>query len=153
MTKKCTKCGEIKPATLEYFYRNKRIKGGLVARCKVCTNKDNIAYVKTEKGRKVVKKAYTKFNQSEKGKLSALKNHLEKRYGITLEQYDEMFENQNGVCMICGGTNADGCRLYVDHDHKTNEIRGLLCFGCNRLLGDAKDNIIILQSTINYLKK
>jgi hypothetical protein len=64
-------------------------------------------------------------------------------YGITVEQYDAMFEAQGGICAICGRP-GDG-PLRVDHDHETNEVRGLLCHGCNvaiGLMGDDPDRLI-----------
>ena len=63
------------------------------------------------------------------------KYFLKQTYGLTLEQYDEMFEEQNGVCAICGGVNPDGRRLFVDHNHETGQIRGLLCVTCNARIG------------------
>ncbi len=76
------------------------------------------------------------------------------KYGVTLKDYDSMFEKQGGKCKICGTVEV-GCkghgRFSVDHDHKTNKVRGLLCQSCNLLLGDAKDDIRILKSAIQYL--
>lgn len=88
-------------------------------------------YQKTEKGKKLLQKHNKRYNKSPKRKDWYLRN----RFGITLEQYDEMFENQNGVCAICGEINIDGRRLAVDHNHETGKIRGLLCTGCNTRLG------------------
>lgn len=62
---------------------------------------------------------------------------LRKKYGITLIQYQEMMDEQGGVCKICGRT-PKGRRLAVDHDHETGQIRGLLCISCNFLVGQAQ---------------
>ena len=65
-----------------------------------------------------------------------------------------MLESQNGICAICGNLETiQKSHLSVDHDHKTNKVRGLLCRECNRALGGFKDNRILLQSAINYLLK
>lgn len=57
-------------------------------------------------------------------------------YGITLKQYDELFRKQKACCAICGRHDSQfKKRLGVDHDHKTGIIRGLLCTGCNIVLG------------------
>lgn len=56
------------------------------------------------------------------------------RYGITLIDYDNMLLEQNGGCKICG-RHPKKYRLSIDHDHKTNKVRGLLCVSCNRALG------------------
>jgi hypothetical protein len=76
-------------------------------------------------------------------------------YGITLEQYDEMFTKQNGVCAICGkpetGKNQHGVvRLSVDHNHSTGEVRGLLCTRCNKHLGII-ENVDFVQKAQEYL--
>lgn len=60
---------------------------------------------------------------------------------------------QNGCCAICGVTEEDlNKRFSIDHCHKTDKIRGLLCTRCNSLIGFAKDNISTLQNSINYLR-
>lgn len=59
---------------------------------------------------------------------------LKYKFGLTLDQYNEMLAAQGGVCAMCGG--LDPIRnLAVDHDHKTGAIRGLLCGTCNTALG------------------
>ena len=63
-------------------------------------------------------------------------------YGITEEDYDRLFEEQGGVCAICGESPED--HLAVDHDHETKAVRGLLCRRCNSglgLLGDSLDRV------------
>lgn len=81
-------------------------------------------------------------------------NHLKSRYGITLEEYNNKFIEQNESCAICK-IHQDDIKicLSVDHCHKTGKIRGLLCSSCNILLGKAKDDIFILKESISYLKK
>jgi Recombination endonuclease VII len=83
------------------------------------------------------------------------RQHLKIKFGITPGQYDEMFAAQQGLCAICGQperTFMDGRKLAIDHDHKQNRIRGLLCFKCNRALGGLNDDISLLQRAIDYLK-
>lgn len=62
------------------------------------------------------------------------------RYGITSEQYRGMLKQQDYVCAICGKEEFQSSCLSVDHDHKTGEVRGLLCHICNRKLGEWEDN-------------
>ena len=79
------------------------------------------------------------------------KNML-RNYGITLEQYDKMLEEQDGKCKICKTETPGGRgRFNIDHDHVTGKIRGLLCFHCNMVLGQVKDDIKILTSMTQYL--
>lgn len=66
---------------------------------------------------------------------------LKRNYGMTVEQYQEIEERQNGLCALCRqpplvGKRASGKpqrppRLYVDHDHTSGKVRGLLCHWCN----------------------
>lgn len=78
------------------------------------------------------------------------------RYGLTPETYEEMIEKQNDRCAICHSTDKGrkaAIHWFVDHCHKTNRVRGLLCSKCNAGLGTFNDNIEIVQSAINYLNR
>lgn len=108
--KRCTACKKFK--SIDKFHKRTRCKDGLNYYCKKCQNEIN-----------------NKRHQINPRKTR--NDRLKNRYGITLEQYDRMFENQDGVCAICGGLNDHGRRLCVDHNHKTGKIRGLLCANCN----------------------
>jgi len=82
------------------------------------------------------------------------REHLYKTYyGITIADYDKMLESQGGSCAICGKTpEENGRRLAIDHSHKTEKIRGLLCSNCNMLLGYSKDNPDTLRRAAAYLE-
>ena len=75
---------------------------------------------------------------------------LKTKYGISLESYFDLLEFQRGICAICGVTEPAGMgQWHVDHDHETNEVRGLLCLSCNTKLAWVEK----LQANIlNYLK-
>jgi hypothetical protein len=76
-------------------------------------------------------------------------SNLIKRVGITLEESERLLIHQGGLCAVCKQT----IKLpHVDHDHASNEVRGILCFNCNSGLGSFKDNIQILMAAIDYLK-
>ena len=70
-------------------------------------------------------------------------------YGISLEDYDVMFERQGGACAICKRT---GVTLCVDHCHLTGEVRGLLCIRCNSAIGFCSDDPALLQAAAAYLQ-
>jgi hypothetical protein len=92
--------------------------------------------------------AYSRTKSKEQVKNTRLKNG----YGITLADYNKMFEIQGGCCMICKRHQSVLKRpLAVDHCHVTNKIRGLLCANCNPMLGFAKDSVETLQAAIKYL--
>jgi hypothetical protein len=79
---------------------------------------------------------------------------LLKKYGLTLEDYDRMVFMQGGGCAICGSPEGGGIikLLYVDHDHKTGNVRGLLCQPCNAGIGNFLDNPDLMKEAIAYLK-
>lgn len=85
----------------------------------------------------------------EKRYLTNRKSDLRK-YGITLEQYEQLEKKQKGVCAICGNKNQNK-KLDVDHCHKTGKVRGLLCSNCNNGLGKFKDDKTLLNKAIKYL--
>ena len=79
--------------------------------------------------------------------------HLKKKYGLTPEMVDFTFGSQGRRCGICG-TEVPGGRYnkwQIDHDHKSQRFRGVLCYKCNQLLGYAQDNVHFLLNAINYL--
>lgn len=61
--------------------------------------------------------------------------HLQRKFGLSLADYNKMLADQGGVCKLCGGVTPGGMRLAVDHDHNTGKVRGLLCQRCNVHLG------------------
>lgn len=80
--------------------------------------------------------------------------HMLRTYGIGFDEYNSMFDEQRGCCAICDThQNEIGKPLYVDHDHETGEVRGLLCMKCNAGLGLFNDEIESVESAIKYLKK
>ena len=130
--KKCTKCGEVKP--LNSFYIHSKETGIYRNDCKDCSKK------RTAKN--TMSPEYFR------------ENHLKKTYGITLEQYDKMLEEQDNGCAICGTEESGGKgRFHVDHCHDTGKVRGLLCMPCNVALGGFKDSVLNLASAIQYLEK
>jgi hypothetical protein len=75
---------------------------------------------------------------------------IQRRYKLTKEQYIELLAKQNNKCAICNNTFTK--TPFVDHDHITGVVRGLLCNKHNSLLGFANDNIEILNNAIKYLQ-
>ena len=148
-TRICSKCKKELPLTSDYFCRSKREKYGFVYSCKKCEYAQAKKYRKSERGKAVREKIRKKYRQTPKGRRKRKGENLKNRYGISLEQYDQIFEQQNGLCAICGGNNSDGRGLVVDHNHQTGVVRGLLCFDCNLLLGRLEN----IPKSINKVKK
>lgn len=79
---------------------------------------------------------------------------LKKVFGLSVEEFDSMLQNQNGTCAICHTPEPTGVgNWHVDHCHTTGRIRGLLCSKCNHVLGLVNDDRSTLLSAINYLDK
>ncbi len=83
------------------------------------------------------------------------KNHLKRKYNVTLEDYKHMLFQQDNKCYICNSEDPKRPSgvFVVDHCHTTGKVRHLLCDDCNLMLGKAKDDINILQAAIKYLKE
>lgn len=82
------------------------------------------------------------------------------KYGITLEEYQQLFKLQNGVCKICKEPESsldnfgkEGKVLSVDHCHNSKAVRGLLCNRCNFMIGYARDSEDILEAGKVYLRE
>lgn len=180
-TRKCNTCGEEKPETNEYFNKKDRCKNGLLPSCKECekirvknyTRKyklDNlygpVKIQPKEKKCSVCKKLLSsEFFAKDRKRKSGYRNTCDncrknntliRLYGITLKQYYEMYDAQNGRCAICGSkdTGNDIFKYFnVDHNHKTEKVRDLLCSKCNTAIGSLQDNPMIVFKAAKYLIK
>jgi hypothetical protein len=177
MEKCCTKCKNLYPATNDYFYNNIRCVDGFYSWCKECYRqsrktpkareyakqwyndnlKNNLKFKEEQRQRnkidyQIKKEEKKKYRESRKEENK--ENQLKIKFGINLEEYNNILEKQNHCCDVCGLHKSNFTRqLAVDHCHTTGKIRGLLCSHCNLGLGKFKDNINYLQSAINYLQK
>ena len=127
----CTQCLKEKDET--HFNKHKLGKFGLNPVCRTC---------RTERQRK---------HRDKVGYGSTLKS----KYGLTLEQFHQMIQDQKGLCYICNEEltlNDMGAKCAcVDHDHYTGKVRKILCRNCNTALGHVKENTDILYAMIRYL--
>lgn len=177
--KTCTICNT--PKVVTDFYKSSRHSSGYQSNCKSCEssrkksakaitqrrarykkNKSKIIAVnkafrlKNLERSKLVSKAYY-----ERNKDKALQ-HGWKQKGIlntsgkyfTIDDYKQALVDCNNVCEICG-KNGDLHKkgLVVDHNHDTGLFRGILCTFCNTALSYMKDDVVILNNAIKYLKK
>lgn len=166
--KTCSRCGKEKDQN--EFTIDNRSKDGRYSWCRLCKreyrnqNKEAI---------NLKRKVYDSIHKEEKRMRDHLyyENNKEKllnrsyvycrnaSYNITQKEFDEILENQGGVCAICGKEETSFGRvtkrrqpLSVDHDHNTGRIRGLLCKNCNHGLGSFFDDESLLIEAANYLK-
>ena len=144
--KNCAKC-KIEKNTSE-FYKDKNMKFGVGSRCKDCINAQNKSSDKSSRR----KEANEKFKQ-ENPDYHADYN-LKWNYGITLAQKIQMFDDQNGSCanQECPTVFEDVSKAHVDHNHKTGEVRKLLCQHCNQALGHLRENARTIHGLGKYIE-
>ena len=141
--KTCNKCNVSKSLTL--FFKDKNNKtDGHHSICKECKQAGTALWRQNNKDK------YNSYMR-ERNKLNYPKARLQ-RYGLTQEIYKSMLLEQQGLCQMCKNPPKSSRPLVIDHDHKTKKVRGLLCYGCNRVL-HAFDNIEVMESALNYLKR
>lgn len=122
--RKCNTCGELKQPQDFHRFKHTGMSCGyqVYNSCKVC-----------EKQRK-------------------LENHLKNTYGLTYERFLNMVEEQKGLCYLCGKSHSGKSeRLVVDHNHKTGEVRKLLCVTCNVSLAKFENDPTYLNRLKEYL--
>jgi DNA-directed RNA polymerase subunit RPC12/RpoP len=111
----------------------------------------------TEKDyRKAYGKAWKDLNHSAFNsyqKVYQLNSYRLKKYGLAPDEFQELLESQDYKCAICGTDEPGKTSWNVDHDHKTNKVRGILCHRCNVGLGHFYDSVEALQEAVKYLIK
>lgn len=78
-----------------------------------------------------------------------------KKYGLTVDQYEDEKARTGGLCEICGAVptkNGQPIEPAIDHDHETGEYRGLLCNTHNFGLGLFGDSVDLLLAAVSYLE-
>lgn len=134
--KVCPKCGATKEK--KEFGKDATTSSGVSSWCKPC--------------KKEWRAQHRKDNPEEHKRID-FRNDL-KKYGLTVEDYNSMFDKQKGCCDCCGRSAENFRRgLHIDHDHITGQVRALLCTKCNPGLGYFDDSIEALEMAIKYLKK
>lgn len=137
----CRRCKATKPVS--DFYPHSKTARGYQYWCKTCCRE-----VRAERA-KIPQDPYL-----------TRKYKLKEAYGITLEDYDAMYECQGGRCAICGvakepweprGLEGRQRLLVVDHDHKTGRVRALLCWNCNCGVGHFKEDRTIILAAAAYV--
>lgn len=157
--KRCTRCGEYRPAS--EFKPVARLKDGLNSNCRVCDRKYRREhYIKNrerylEQAREHHRRTYVPVPRSERRRaprrpFDPSQKFRRAKYGITPEVLNKMMADQGGVCAICG---VQPDVPYVDHDHVTGEVRGVLCRACNVGLGFFRDDPARMLEAVAYLSR
>ncbi len=159
----CTVCKEDKP--ISEFGKHACMSDGIRSDCKACGVKAAEEHYKKHPEQK--KTNNKRYRDRHKDKVNAMtrkwrktnpevtrKHNLKKYFGLSIQDYDDMYIKQGGRCAICGTHQSElSQRLSVDHNHDTNCIRGLLCSSCNLALGGFGDSPDILRNAIKYLEQ
>lgn len=139
--KQCTKCQSIKPTTQfgnkSWINADGSKTSVKKSHCRQCVNEENL-------------KRYHNNTSTRDAHSRAAHKHRVKSYGLTVEDYQQMWDSCGGVCEICGS--ASERRLCVDHNHITGKVRGLLCSKCNSAIGFVKEDLSLVEKLIDYLK-
>ena len=140
--KRCAAC-QVEKAKSE-FGKNRSRKDGLNHTCRDCIAEKRLAnpehfgrmskesYERTKDKVAASRKKYYEANK-DKARCQSYRTN----YGITLEDFQKMELDQMGACAIC--EEFPKTRLNVDHNHKTLQVRGLLCTRCNNGLAFVED--------------
>lgn len=147
--KECACCGRVQPAT--EFYEHRRMRSGLSSYCKNCISAKGREWKEANGDRR--RERSRLYNSSPSRQRAYRDWAYQRRYGITLLEYEEMLKRQGGVCAICCEKCSRNDHLAVDHDHETGRVRGLLCEKCNRGLGRFQDRPELLERGGAYLRK
>ncbi len=92
-----------------------------------------------------------KREQPERYREFVRRTNLRVKYNTTPEEFDRLFYEQKGMCAVCGTSDFGKRGIFIDHNHQTKKVRGLLCHRCNTGLGYFRDNRAFLASAIKYL--
>ena len=157
--KKCTKCGEWKPKSA--FYAAKGGADGLRGDCKDCFAVRRREWYARNREKAIANAAaWAKANPervraTRRARYPLIRaktrdQHLQRTFGITLDQYDELLAAQGGACAICGEAPKPGESFHVDH--LGDDIRGILCVRCNNALGQLRESDEIAARAVDYLE-
>ena len=137
VTRGCKRCGRTE-VPLRELVKNETSKHGHKELCRECDTRG-----RKERWHAVPKEQRRDFE-------------YQRKYGVSLNDVDEMRKDQDYRCKICGVHEEDAVGkhggLYVDHCHTTGKVRGLLCHNCNAGLGHYKDDVDLLLAAIQYLR-
>lgn len=141
MTKVCSKCKEEKPKS-SFRSRGGKQKHLLKSYCNACLYQDHKRWTEDNQG--LVREYRAKDKWTLKKRCA--------RHNITPEEFWSIYEEQDGTCPICDKA-IEAESSAIDHNHKTGEVRGILCKSCNRAIGLLGDNPDNLSRAESYLRE
>lgn len=144
MNKTCSKCKKELPLS-KFWFQNKDT-GQRMSACRDC-GKNRCSWYRNNNRELLNEKRKKHYYKNQEDNILKAREHRKKypektfatniktRFGLTIDEYNTMLKNQNGGCAICEMKHNHNRRFCIDHCHKTNTVRGLLCNGCNTGLG------------------
>lgn len=148
MTKECPRC--VQTLSFNDFNKSNR-RDGYQTYCRSCHNAMQREKYNSDPEAKL-KRQIRERKRKSLNPLAKKDAELKRLYGISVDTYLDIMQNQNSVCKICHEECKTKYSLSVDHNHKTGVIRGLLCNRCNRAIGMFKDNPALLRAAAKYLE-
>lgn len=111
------------------------LNGQYIKSCKNCQNSYN-----------------NKYRNTSRGKLSVKNINFKRKYNLTVEEFENKKNLQNNLCITCK-RDFNTVKPVIDHNHKTNEVRGILCYACNSAIGLLMEDENVIWNMLEYLKK
>lgn len=143
--KRCVSCK--KDLSESEFSLDSRSKDLLKPDCKSCRS----AYMKNRRAKNPDKLRVQSRTWAKNNPDKVLDSHYRAKYDISLDQFNQMCQDQEHKCFLCDKIPKG--KLVVDHDHSTGKIRGLLCRSCNGALGVLGDSLSKINKVVQYLEK
>jgi hypothetical protein len=159
--KRCTKCGVSKPES--EFYAAKGGKDGLRGDCKSCFAARAREWYAKNRAKAITRASEWRNANIERARATrraryplvrerTRDQHLQRTFGITLEEYAALLSRQGGVCAICLQPPRPGESFHVDHHDDRGGVRGILCVRCNNALGQLRESVSIAERAVDYLE-
>lgn len=167
-SKPCRGCNIVKPLT--EFHRNNASRDGRITRCKACISAytkmrhkrdgdrlraESLAYYHTNRDTLLAKNRERARIRRETNPAACKSYRLKSEYGLSLGDWEALFESQGNACAACRATEPGGGRKlwHTDHCHATGSVRGILCASCNVALGLLRDSPKRLLALHAYLTR
>lgn len=155
--KGCSRCNTVKP--LSDFRPDAQKRFGVVAYCRDCERAYHRQRGKTmtPEQRRVHNERVRQWAKSPRGSRLQYAKQIKRLYGLTMEQYETMLDQQGQVCAICHKPETrvlrgKVARLCVDHDHTDGHVRALVCHRCNRTVELLEENPDLARQMMAYLQ-
>lgn len=142
-TKECNTCKQVKGIAKFEWQKNRPNPRNTCIKCR------QSARVFTPEQRKKRREKQKEWAIENKDKTRF--DSIKRKYGLSKGGYDDLYRKQKGLCAICLKQFKGTKQTHVDHCHKTNKVRGLLCSKCNPAIGLFGDDVLTLSRAIDYI--